>query len=47
MNDTSPEMERIATERHRRMSPDERMRIASPMFETARKIVESGPRSAV
>jgi hypothetical protein len=41
MNDTSPEMERIVTERYRQMSPDERMRIASSMFETARKIVES------
>jgi hypothetical protein len=41
VNDTSPEMERIVTERYRRMSPDERMRIASSMFETARKIVES------
>ena len=41
MNDTSPEMERIVTERYRRMTPDERMRIASSMFETAREIVES------
>jgi hypothetical protein len=41
MNDTSPEMERIVTERYRRMTPDERMRIASSMFETARKIIES------
>jgi hypothetical protein len=41
MNDTSPEMERIVSERYRQMSPDERMRIASSMFETARKIVES------
>ena len=41
MNDTSPEMERIVSERYRKMSPDERMRIASSMFETARKIVES------
>jgi hypothetical protein len=41
MNDTSPEMERLVTERYRRMSPDERMRIASSMFETARKLVES------
>jgi hypothetical protein len=41
MSDTSPEMERIVTERYRQMSPDERMRIASSMFETARKIVES------
>jgi hypothetical protein len=41
MNDTSPEMERIVTERYRRMSPDERVKIASSMFETARKIIES------
>ena len=41
MNDTSPEMERIITERYRQMSPDERIRIASSMFETAREIVES------
>ena len=41
MNDTSSEMEAIVTERYRRMSPDERMKIASAMFETARAIVES------
>jgi hypothetical protein len=41
VNDTSPEMEKIVTERYRQMSPDQRMRIASSMFETARKIVES------
>jgi hypothetical protein len=41
MNDTSPQMERIVRERYRQMSPDQRMRIASSMFETARKIVES------
>jgi hypothetical protein len=41
MNDTSPEMERIVAERYRQMSADERMRITSSMFETARKIVES------
>jgi hypothetical protein len=41
MNDTSPEMERIVRERYRQMSPDQRMRIASSMFETAREIVES------
>jgi hypothetical protein len=34
-------MERIVSERYRQMSPDQRMRIASSMFETARKIVES------
>lgn len=41
MSDTSPRMERIVNERYRQMSPDERVRIASSMFETARKIVES------
>lgn len=41
MNDTSPKMERLVTERYRQMTPDQRMRIASSMFETARKIVES------
>ena len=41
MNDTSREMERMVTERYRRMTPDQRMRIASSMFETARAIVES------
>jgi hypothetical protein len=41
MNDTSPEMETIVSERYRQMSPDQRMRIASSMFEIARKIVES------
>ncbi len=34
-------MERMITERYRRMTPDERMRIASSMFDTARQIVES------
>ena len=41
MSDTSPAMERMITERYRLMSPDERVRIASSMFEAARRIVES------
>ena len=41
MNDASFEMEAIVAERYRRMSPHERMKIASSMFETARAIVES------
>jgi hypothetical protein len=41
MNDTSPQMERVVRERYRQMSPDQRMRIASSIFETAREIVES------
>jgi hypothetical protein len=41
MNDTSPEIAAMVAERHRRMTPEERMRIASSMFDTARAIVES------
>ena len=41
MNDTFPAMERVITEHYRRMSPDQRMRIARSMFEAARRIVES------
>jgi len=31
----------MVAERHRQMTPDERVRVASSMFETARAIVES------
>ena len=41
MNDTSPEIERLVEVRYQRMTPDERMKIASSMFETARAIVEA------
>ena len=41
MNDTSPEVAALVAERHRQMTPEERMRIASSMFDTARAIVES------
>ncbi len=41
MNDTTREMERVITERYRLLTSDERMRIASSMFDTARAIVES------
>ena len=41
MNDTSPEIERLVEERYKRMTPYERMKIASSMFETARAIVEA------
>jgi hypothetical protein len=41
MNDTSADMERLVTERYRQMTPDQRMKIASSMFETARKLIES------
>ena len=41
MTDTSPEIEKMVAERYRLMTPDQRMRIASSMFETARAIIES------
>ncbi len=34
-------MDKMVAERHRLMTPDQRMRIASSMFETARAIIES------
>jgi hypothetical protein len=40
MHDTSPEIAAMVAERHRQMTPEERMRIASSMFDTARAIVE-------
>jgi hypothetical protein len=39
VNDTSPEIEAMVVERYRRMSPDERVRIAGSMCETARAFV--------
>jgi hypothetical protein len=41
MNDTSPDMEKMVDERYRSMTPDQRMRIAASMFETARALIES------
>jgi len=41
MSDTSPEIERMIFDHYRQMTPEERMKIASSMFETARIIVES------
>jgi hypothetical protein len=41
VNDTSPEFEAMVEERYRRMSPDERVRIAASMYDTARAIVLS------
>ena len=41
MNDTSAKVAAIVAERHRRMTPEERVNIASTMFDTARAIVES------
>lgn len=41
MSDTSPEIEAMVDERYRRMTPDERVRIAASMYDTARAIVLS------
>jgi hypothetical protein len=41
MNDTSAAVERLVSERYASMTPEERMRIAASMYETARVIVES------
>lgn len=41
VSDTSPEIERMVAEHYQQMTPEERMKIASSMFETARAIVDS------
>lgn len=41
MNDTSPMIAAMVAEHYRKMTPEERMRLASSMFDTARAIVES------
>lgn len=41
MNDTPPDVEEMVDERYRSMTPDQRVRIAVSMFETARALIES------
>ncbi len=41
MSDTAAKFSILVSERHAQMSADERMQIASDMFDTARKIIES------
>lgn len=41
MSDTAPKIEALAAARHQAMTPEERWRIASRMFDDARAIVES------
>ena len=41
MHDTSPKIAGMVAEHYRKMTPEERMRMASSMFDTARAIVES------
>ena len=41
MNDTSPEIARMASERYARMDPVERFTIGANMFETARAMAQA------
>ena len=41
MNDTSAAVERLVSERHAAMTPEQRMRIAASMYESARAIIDS------
>src|SRR5689334_21203371 len=41
MSDTPPEFEEMVNERYRQMTPDERIRIAASMYDTAAAIVLS------
>lgn len=41
MSDTAAKFSALVNERHAKMSADERMQIASDMFDTARDIIES------
>jgi hypothetical protein len=40
MNDTSPKVAAMGAEHYRKITPEQRMRIALSMFDTARAIVE-------
>jgi len=41
MNDTSPTVALLVEERHRAMTSDDRCRVASSLFDTARAIVDA------
>jgi hypothetical protein len=41
MKDTSANFSALVAERHAQMSADDRMQIASDLFDTARRIIES------
>ena len=41
MNDTSETIAHLVTERHRAMTPEQRMQAAASMYDTARAIVEA------
>jgi len=39
MNDTSPEVEKIVTDRMKRLSGEERLKMGASMFDTAKQLV--------
>jgi hypothetical protein len=41
MNDTSAEVAKVVADHHRQMTPEERVRVAASLYETARAIVDS------
>jgi hypothetical protein len=41
MRDTTPEFERFVAAQYARLTPDERVRLCTEMFEAARALVES------
>jgi hypothetical protein len=41
MRDTTPEFERFVATQYARLTPDERVRLCTEMFEAARALVES------
>jgi hypothetical protein len=42
MRDTSPEFEQFVAAQYRRLTPGERVRLCTEMFDAARVLVESG-----
>ncbi len=42
MQDTTPEFERFVAAQYRRLTPAERVRLCTEMFDAARVLVESG-----
>ena len=41
MQDTTPEFQRFVDEQYRRLTPGERVRLCTEMFDAARSLVES------
>lgn len=41
MRDTTPEFQRFVDEQYRRLTPGERVRLCTEMFDAARRLIES------